>query len=67
MLNLCINGKEVRVDGGTTLAMLLAQKGINPETVVVEYNNTIVNQAQWPDITLQSGDKLEIVAFVGGG
>lgn len=67
MLSLRINGKDVQVDSGTTLAMLVAQKGLHPQAVIVEYNHVVVRQNEWHDIMLKSGDSLEIVAFIGGG
>lgn len=66
-MKITVNGKEIQVESGITVAMLVEQKGLNPATIVVEYNETIVRQEQWPDIVLNSGDCLEIVAFVGGG
>jgi sulfur carrier protein len=67
ILHLKVNGRDIQVTGGITVAMLLEQKGLNPATVVVEYNRAIVRKDEWRDIVLQSGDCLEIVSFVGGG
>ena len=37
------------------------------DRVAVELNREIVQRAQWTATTLNDGDKLEIVHFVGGG
>jgi sulfur carrier protein len=67
ILHLKVNGKDIRVAIGSTVAMLLEQQGLNPATVVVEHNHVIVRQEEWRDIVLTPGDCLEIVTFVGGG
>ena len=62
-----VNGKKIQVSDGTTAAGLLHQLGIEPERVVVEVNLNIVKRAQLASVTLQPGDQVEIVHFVGGG
>lgn len=62
-----LNGDEVTIDRNMTLLELLHQKGINPETVVVEYNYDIVKKDEWSKITLKENDNLEVIRFVGGG
>lgn len=62
-----VNGKETEVAEQLTVAALVAEKGLNPNTVVVEHNMIILPEEQWLQFTLASDDKLEIIAFVGGG
>lgn len=62
-----VNGKEMDVASGTTVAELLAEKGIKPETVVVERNGDILPGAEFASATLADGDHLEVLRFVGGG
>jgi thiamine biosynthesis protein ThiS len=62
-----INGEEKEFPEGLTLAMLIAQLGMKSDRVAVELNQSIVQRSQWEVTPLQSGDKLEIVHFVGGG
>ena len=62
-----INGKENEVVEGQTVAALVAEKGLNPDRVVVEHNLAIVPKEEWPQLVLMAKDKLEIIAFVGGG
>jgi thiamine biosynthesis protein ThiS len=50
-----------------TVAALLRELGLDPRHVAVERNREIVGRACFQDSTLESGDKLEIVTFVGGG
>jgi thiamine biosynthesis protein ThiS len=67
MALLHINGEQRDFPGGLTVAALVAQLGMKPDRVAVELNLEIVPRANWEATTLKSGDKLEVVHFVGGG
>lgn len=62
-----INGKETDVTNQLTVAALLAEKGLDPNTVVVEHNLVILPKEEWSQLLLTAEDKLEIITFVGGG
>ncbi|RCX20127.1 sulfur carrier protein [Anaerobacterium chartisolvens] len=62
-----INGKHMELDGEASILSLVELKGINPESVVVEYNHEIPKREKWAEITLREGDNIEIVKFMGGG
>lgn len=62
-----INGEQKEFPEGLTLATLVSQLGMKPDRVAVELNQSIVQRGQWGDTPLHTGDKLEIVHFVGGG
>jgi thiamine biosynthesis protein ThiS len=62
-----INGEEKEFPEGLTLAALVAHLGMKPDRVAVELNLEIVARANWDSVFLKTGDKLEIVHFVGGG
>lgn len=62
-----INGNEIEAAPGMTIADLLAEREIKPETVVVERNGGIVPGADFASISLDDGDHLEVLRFVGGG
>ncbi len=65
-MHLFING-ERETGPPCTLAELVARKGLYPEALVVELNQTIIKQQQWPNVMLQEGDRIELLSFVGGG
>lgn len=52
---------------GLTLKGLVDSLGLVPDQVAVEHNLKIVRRGNWPDTVLASGDRVEIVHFVGGG
>src|SRR5580658_8581717 len=50
-----------------TVADLVASLGLKGDRVAIEHNGEIVPRAEWPGAAVHSGDKFEIVHFVGGG
>ncbi|HHW42463.1 sulfur carrier protein ThiS [Desulfofundulus thermobenzoicus] len=62
-----INGKKTELPDEITLADMLTQRKLNPETVLIEYNGELVPKELWPGVVLNDGDRLEILRFVGGG
>ena len=66
-LTITLNGELREVAGPLTLAGLLGQLELNPETVVVEHNRRIVRRGELASHPVSTGDVVEIVHFVGGG
>lgn len=62
-----VNGEERQVPEATTVAGLLDFLGVQPERVAVEVNHTVVRRADHAHHVLVAGDRVEVVAFVGGG
>ncbi len=65
-----VNGKEQKIELDQENALLskaLKSMGYNPNTIVVELNNLIINSIKWEKVKLKEGDNLEIVSIVGGG
>jgi sulfur carrier protein len=66
MINLTINGQTQACDANTIDA-LLQHLHLVQSQVAVELNGSIVPRDAFGDRSLQDGDQLEIVRFVGGG
>ena len=66
-MTIILNGKEESIGAGMTVAELIVVKGLDPATVIVEYNYELVPQETWAGIVLKENDRLEILRFVGGG
>jgi sulfur carrier protein len=66
-LEIVLNGKVEKLEKKMELSALLLAKGLNPDTVIVEYNHNIVKKQEWEKIVLQDNDSLEVLNFVGGG
>ncbi len=61
------NGKPATIREGQSLAGLLEELNLAPETVVVELNTTIIDRDQYAATLLREGDRVELIRFVGGG
>ena len=67
-MKLQINGEERDFsDSPLTLLALVEILGMKADRVAVELNRDIVPRDRWAETTLNEGDRLEIVHFVGGG
>ncbi len=66
-MQITINGQDEALQREMSVADLLAFRGIEPRRVAVEVNEDLVPRATFPDMIVRNGDKIEIVAFVGGG
>ena len=65
-----VNGEEKKIEldqENVLLSTALNSMGYNPNTIVVELNNLIINSMKWGKVKLKDGDNLEIVSIVGGG
>ena len=67
MINLMVNGKPRPIDDSLDLESYLNSFGLDLKHVAVGYNGEVLKREQYPEVTLQEGDILEIVRPVGGG
>lgn len=66
-ITITVNGEHRRVAGGISLADLANELGLVPEKVAVERNLEVVPRSTLAQVTVEDGDEIEIVHFVGGG
>ena len=66
-LNVTLNGEDRHFDGPLSVSGLLGLLGLDSRKVAVERNEAIVSRSTYADTQLASGDRLEIVHFIGGG
>src|SRR5882672_1086691 len=66
-LCLSLNGEDVEFPSPLTVEQLLEHLALDPAKVAVERNLAIVPRSTYGAVALTSGDKLEIVHFIGGG
>ena len=66
-MKLIVNGIEIEMADGITIAELVKLQGFNPDVIVIEYNQRIVTKEEWNTIVMRPKDSLEVVTFVGGG
>jgi sulfur carrier protein len=51
----------------STLADIITALGLKADRIAIEQNGTIAPRTTWPTTHVTSGDRLEVVHFVGGG
>ncbi len=62
-----VNGEQRALAAGVTVAGLLTELDIRPDRVAVELNLTILDRGEFDRRSLQEGDRVEIISFIGGG
>jgi thiamine biosynthesis protein ThiS len=67
VLRLTVNGEARDAPAATTVAALVALLGLDKRKLAVERNLEIVPRSAFGSTMLCDGDRIEIVAFVGGG
>jgi sulfur carrier protein len=65
-MQVTINGKTEEVPGGTVLDLLQAKK-IEPQMVAVEVNDTVLDRNRLATTSLNNGDRVEFLFYMGGG
>ncbi len=67
-MKLIMNGKEKNLAEGLTISQLLIEQKVKmPEMVSVELNGQILTRSEFESRTLNEGDKVEFLYFMGGG
>ena len=66
-MQLIVNGEAMTGVAAAHVAGLVAELGLDPRKVAVERNLEIVPRSLYAETALADGDRIEIVAFIGGG
>jgi len=66
-IQVSVNGQQRALPEGCTVAHLVEILEMDPTRVAVERNLDVVPRATWSNTTIEDGDRLEVVTFVGGG
>ena len=66
-IEITVNGEARRLSPGARVTDLVKQLELASERLAIELNLSILPRAKWAETELRSGDRLEIVHFVGGG
>ena len=62
-----LNGEQLPIAGDIDLETLVDQLELPAKRLAVEMNGNVIRRADWPQTTVNDGDKIEVVHFVGGG
>lgn len=64
---LVVNGEPKTFDRPLTVLALLQELGHGSDRVAVELNRAVVPRVKHAETSLNDGDQVEVVTFVGGG
>ena len=67
VMQIHLNGEDHRLSNVATVADLVAQLGLDSRKVAVERNLEIVPRSLFEATSIEDGDRIEIVTFIGGG
>ena len=67
LMRVSLNGEAIETDALTLQALLLARGYQLQGAFACAVNKTFVPRPQWPDRTLQNGDRIDIVTPITGG
>ena len=66
-MHIQVNGESRQVPEEINVTELLRDLQLNVERVAVEINLEILDRRNFDARTLQEGDRIEILSFIGGG
>ncbi len=66
-MKIIVNGNEKEFKESITLEEVLSELLLEGKVMAAAVNMEIVKQDKWKTYTLNGGDKLELLDFVGGG
>lgn len=66
-ISITVNGEVKRTETGQSVWSFLEGLKLDPKKVAVERNLEIVSKSLFREVTIEEGDQLEIVHFIGGG
>ena len=61
-----VNGKSEEIQGGSVLDLLKLKK-VEPQMVAVEVNDKMIDREHLATTTLNEGDQVEFLFYMGGG
>ncbi len=67
MIDIEVNGKHQQIAANSSVSDLIAALGLEGQAVAVERNQHVVPRNLHRQTTLEPGDRVELVRFVGGG
>ena len=67
MLNITVNGSPVEISQSMSIDELLRTVEVPKKYLAVELNDEVVIKEEHTNVTVNDGDRVEVVTLVGGG
>lgn len=66
-MTITVNGETRAIADAGTIAQLVRELQLIPETLLIEHNGLALHRDEWNSCALSSGDKIEFIRVVAGG
>lgn len=66
-LRVVVNGEEVELTPGSTVAAVVEGLGASPAGRAVAVNGEVVPKSRWAEVVLAKGDRVEVLTAAQGG
>lgn len=66
-MEIVLNGEKREIENGATLLAVIEREGVLEKVMAAAVNMQIVKKEDWETRSLEDGDKVELLQFVGGG
>jgi len=66
-MTITVNGKSVDTSAAKTIAELVEDYELPPQSILVEHNGLALHRREWRDRSLAEGDRIEFIRVVAGG
>lgn len=66
-IQITLNGEARQIPTSLTINGLFELLQMSPEAIIVERNQTVVPRSTFATLTLEPGDRIELMRLIGGG
>jgi len=66
-MTISLNGEKVDVRGAKSVQELIERYQLAPQTILIEHNGLALHRHEWPQRSLNEGDRIELLRVVAGG
>ena len=66
-MKIAVNGETVEICAAKTIAELVENYELPPQSILVEHNGLALHRREWHDRSLAEGDRIEFIRVVAGG
>lgn len=67
MIKITLNGEEHKLDKQISLQELVARFNLDPEKIVIQLNEEIIQRDKYKVHQINNEDKVELIKFMAGG
>ena len=67
LINVTINGAQTSIQSNTSIRNIIKSYSLNPNSIIVEINETIIEKKHYNTTILNENDSVELIRYIGGG